>query len=59
MNNMKYRINPYGDLVIYNGFNRQMFGITKNNRWIKYDYNQNGKQIYYEDSSGNIENRNR
>lgn len=46
---MKYIINIHKQLVIYNDSNKQIFIISTYNSWLKYEYDHNGKMIYYED----------
>lgn len=49
---MIYEIDEDDYLFIYNVEGNQIFGITKNNNWVKRDYNHHGNQIYREDSTG-------
>lgn len=50
---MKYIINNNNDnLIIINDSDNFIFAKINNNYWSKRDYNQNGEEIYYENSNG-------
>lgn len=51
---MKYEINNRSELIIRNELGNQIFGISKNNNWIKRDYNHKGYIISYENHTGYI-----
>lgn len=51
---MKYYINEYDELVIHNDSGNEIFGINKDNNWIKSDFDHKGREIYYEDDTGFI-----
>lgn len=51
---MEYIITNNENLLIINDSNNQIFGISNDNCWYKWDYNHNGQTVYYEDSSGYI-----
>lgn len=53
---MKYRVDDNGSLVIYNESGRQIFGFSRNNYWVKIDYDHEGNRIYYENSQGSVVN---
>lgn len=53
---MKYRINDSDNLIIYNDSPKTIFTMNKYNRWYKWEYDQKGRQIYRENSTGNIDN---
>lgn len=52
---MKYNVNTYNQLLIYNNDYKLIF-INRNNYWVKREYNHKGREIYFEDNIGNKEN---
>lgn len=44
---MKYEINDSGTLIIRNDLVKTVFYLTKNNNWVKWEYDQNDEEIYY------------
>lgn len=44
-----------GKLVIKDKNGKLMYWENSNGRWTKHEYNSQGKEIYYEDSEGNVD----
>lgn len=53
---MKYNIDHDNDLIIKNDSGKVIFAMSNDNYWFKYDHDQNGNIIYFEDSTGAIDN---
>lgn len=53
---MKYEISDNGNLIIINDSGLRISIINKYNNWFKWDFNQYGTQIYYENYRGIKEN---
>lgn len=49
---MKYIINYFGELLIINDSDNQIFLINKINQWYKFDYDQHGNRLNYENYTG-------
>lgn len=50
---MKYIIDDNDNLIVNNDSFLTILMFNKFNRWIKWEYDQNGNEIYYEDDDGN------